>query len=59
MTETATTIEPAPSDAAAYLLTEVLDWMLEQEAPTIGDQWLERRRADLPEVLVVDGVIVR
>ena len=53
------TIEPAPSEAAAYLLDAVLNWVLEQEAQKIGEQWLERRQADLPEVLVVDGVIVR
>lgn len=60
MTQTTTKpIEPAPSEAAAYLLNAVLDWMLEKEAQKIGEQWLERRNADLPVVTVVNGVIVR
>jgi hypothetical protein len=52
-------VEPAPAESAAYLLNAVLDWMLEQDAQKIGEQWLERRHADLPEVLVVDGVLVQ
>ena len=61
MTETAEpkTVEAAPAESAAYLLNAVLDWLVEIDAQAIGQEWLERRGGDMPEVLVVDGVILQ